>query len=244
MTFHIVIPTKNNPMGLCALLGSIRAQKDSASVVIADASDIPVIQHNQVARLLVGTKLRYEHRPDWADVNSQRIHALSAIYHRDYALLLDDDLILKQGHLEQVERLSNGDHLEAVFGVTVDQSNEKGYEDYEPFSSDVEDNFSFNTVYPTDPVESSKLQDYSATIGHMLGHAGLIKETLIRAMHLSDNPAVADDAAALAIARRTGGMLSRPMRAWHAGNGNANWRYGAALKHPLVSALVQKILEG
>lgn len=250
----LVIPTRNNPIGLAHLLGTLAAQSTASvsdltlpHVVIADASDVPVIQHNQIARCLVGIPFTYRHLPakhGWHDVNHQRTWALG--HAGDTCLLLDDDLSLCKGYLQAAWNAAetlDSKKRPAIFGVTVDRSNERGYPDYHLFTPQgvTGDNFGFT---PTSELcQNPNLLSYSATIGHMLARTEVVTKVFQAASCHSDNPAIVDDAVALTLARLSEGWMHTGLKAWHCGNGNNNWSYGTALKHPLVQAMADKIRE-
>jgi hypothetical protein len=228
----VLIPTRNNPVGLAGLLSSIISQvapgdRGQLPIFISDASDTPVVQAPGVRRLLPFFRLHYQHTVA-PDVNAQRLTALEEIESDGYKAVLsvDDDLILLQGHLPAARRLARRISGRAVFGRTVDVSNERGYPDYVTMSR-VPSAHAFDpaTEPAADVQVCEELAQFSATIGHCLADPQWmcsIYRHVVCALPEA-RPEVIDDTVALMMAKALP-LLSTDMQAWHVGNDNRWWK--------------------
>lgn len=236
---NIIIPTKNNPMGLCSLIGALLSQIPvngmEPTLWLVDASDTPVLFHSHLVRLLTCLPFHYLRSPAGWTVNDQRIMAMDQIG-SGKAALLDDDNIPLSGYYEALLACLDDRHP-AIFGVTVDACNEKGYPDYRR-TGDEDDCFAF-TPGAEGFVRSDKVEKTGANIGNVVFEVELLRDLLNEATLRHQDPSVVDDAAALAMARKTGGMLHNGLAAWHIGNNNKNWGHPNRLKHTVVDQVAK-----
>jgi len=248
---QILIPTRNNPEGLCATLGALACSAEHARIRrirlhLADASNRPVIFNQQVSRLLVFYDLHYKHFIPEFDVNTQRLGMLKDM--SGPVLLLDDDIIVMSSYVGWWETVINRKAKLPVFGVTVDLANERGYPDYcaNYRTENLEDNHGFSLLDGSLPatgdacVSSGQVSLFSASIGHGIFDAEELFSTLEHTRALTCYPEVADDAAATILAREHGGRICRGMGGYHLGNPNNNWRQYVD-KHSLVEDVVAKV---
>jgi len=250
LPYTILVVTRNNPVALSALLGSILAQIPPTGTVpqlaIGDGSDRPIIYDPSMSRLLAMFPLVYGHFKT-PEVNHQRrsmLQRLDRQYH--HVLCLDDDLILCPDYLKAVEFTCDtiaGKPI-AVSGVTVDTSNEKGYPDYSILTRDRGNSHAFNdegTLLDfADVMYSEAVAHFGATVGHMVTTVQGFLDALDKFSKLSDSPSLVDDAAAVSLSRFPEyPNLNRGMRAWHTGNSNKWWNPWGH-KRAAVDSLVEK----
>ena len=236
---NIIIPTKNNPMGVCSLVGALLSQVPvnglKPTLWIVDASDTPIIFHGQLIRLMMCLPFHYFRSQDGCSVNGQRMLAMDNIG-TGKAALLDDDNIPLSGYYRALTECLDDRHP-AIFGVTVDSCNERRYPDY-TLTGGEEDCFAF-TPGAVGFSRSEKVEKTGANIGNVVFEVELLRELLYEATLLSQDPSVVDDAAAIAMARKTGGILHNGLAAWHIGNSNNNWGHPNRLKHSVVDQVAK-----
>ena len=244
---HILIPTRNNPKALGSLLASFLSQglqRQHIVIHIADASDKPIIMDQHVSRLLPAFRFAYRHNII-PDVNRQRLQVLAELPEGDPVLSIDDDLVITEGYKDALYTcvpLLNA--RPCIFGVTVDLTNERGYPDYRHLSKEVSTHaFSCSTPHLPQLEECAEAESFSATVGHMLCHAGSFYKVLSHVYKkLAGKPAaVIDDCAATVLARLHGGCVGMNLRAWHLGNDNSWWSPWETKRHA-VDKLAAEVL--
>ncbi|MBD3262648.1 MAG: hypothetical protein GF334_13425 [Candidatus Altiarchaeales archaeon] len=127
---HVAIATRNNPSGLACLLGSICRFR--LSVSIADASDVPVITDQQIARISANISggVHYTHTTS-PNLVAQRRCAVDFLRDEDWSLFLDDDLAyVGEEDLAKVISDSSSYGYDFIQGYKVDAFNDRGYPDF------------------------------------------------------------------------------------------------------------------
>lgn len=235
MHLTLAIATKNNPMALATLLGSVATActgfLSALTVSVCDASDAPVIYLPQMARLLAMFRFQYSHvQTDSATgLYVQRKRAIAQLAKHAPVLFLDDDHLIASPHyfLSLLARLPFvTDDKKALFGISVDTTNERAHPDYAQVSTEPSSHsFWLPSGWDKDapPVHVPQLLDCAANMGHVCATAGRLRRVLDQAQAVADG-GVADDLAAKFLAEDTGGWVLPAMQAWHLGNSNKNWK--------------------
>ncbi len=127
LTISVVIPTRNRREHLCRALRAIAAQtRPPDEVIVVDASDIPVAQHD-LASQYAASPVRCVRTG--ASVCAQR-NAGIAVAHGSLVFLCDDDIEVPPAYLETISR-----HFEthpdcgAVSGVVLEADDSGGFTD-------------------------------------------------------------------------------------------------------------------
>jgi hypothetical protein len=241
---HFLIPTRDNALALTSLLATIYPYTDNRKqrvhLHISDGSKRPVIAEPQVSRMLAAFCLHYQHTIE-PDPNTQRLDALRDIDGAQAIICVDDDLMLDPmaDYEQAVESFIAQDEADAVFGITVDLHNDKGYCDFNRHAGG--DHHSFDTAHGEIFKSMPKLAKGFASPGHMLTTAGHFQEALTRTYTALNGkpPEVVDDAAAVLLALRKP-LVCTAMVAEHVGNQN-HWWNGGGQKQFAVMKLVEEL---
>jgi len=242
-----LIPTRDNPIALAALLATIYPYtnngRDVVHLHIADASKRPVIAEPQISRMLGGFVLHYTHSVV-PDVNQQRLQALSLIDPDSIVVCVDDDLMLDPSadYLAAHDAFAV-EGIDCAFGITVDMYNDRGYPDFKRFGKEVDNHhFIENSGSLSSFIILDKLSQGFASPGHLITRAGIYYSNLQRSViELGGKlPEIADDAAATLLAGYTP-MLCTLMVAEHVGNQNDWWKNSGQKQFAVMSLVDNKL---
>jgi hypothetical protein len=241
---HFLIPTRDNALALTSLLATIYPytsnRRRRVHIHLSDGSKRPVIAEPQVSRMLAAFVLHYQHTLE-PDPNTQRLDALRDMSENQAIICVDDDLMLDPlaDYEDAVSSFLALDDVDAVFGITVDLHNDKGYPDFNRHAGG--DHHSFDTTQGDMFKSMPKLAQGFASPGHMLTTAGRFQEALSRTYTELNGkpPEVVDDAAAVLLALRNP-LVCTAMVAEHVGNQN-HWWSGGGQKQFAVMKLVEEL---
>lgn len=246
-----IIATRNNPQGLCGLLGSIYASSLRMQIqydrrielFISDSSDIPITSHPSLSRMLSAFEVSYVHS-QVKDQNHQRLYWLRRVGDDTHVFMLDDDLLLVTDYTDVYDRLIK-EETDSALGVTVDLYNDKGFTDYSFYTDSLDDSHGYNRMADISNIAMrtginlvmSGVDSHLANIGHLFCKAGELREIYEELITASCPSSVIDDAVAVHFSRQHKVQLCRNMLATHVGNANQNWK-DHSYKHTAVKHLL------
>lgn len=242
----IGVCTRNNPVGLSALLGSLLAQAGSTNfgrirLIISDSSDRPILSDPSLSRLLPSFRLTYLR--DQPGLLTQRGSVLSACGDKPIWMLDDDHIVLSDfmGVFESVQ----SEQVVAASGTSADLHNDKGYADYSLRSADPSEHSLYDDGRGYDMfIKLSRLADHSANGGNIFLRSGsrfadawLTTASLLPKAHGSSGltQGAADDLIARVILSRNGSLLCTGFQCLHVGNSNNWWKADGSHKKALLS---------
>lgn len=232
---YVAIATRNNPIGLSCLLGSIA--RYPLSVIISDSSDTPVLANPQIARIsgkfLGGIHYRHSVFPC---LLQQRVSAVEHLGDDDWCLFLDDDLLYKGDVDLSILLGSIAEHAktsgyEFVQGYKQDWYNDRGYPD-----------FGLNAITPhhdpSVPQAMGRIQErgfldvddcdpFRFDGGVFCTRKKTFMQARERAFHRQPLPCipagVEDDVVVQILGTEFKSVVSVPLYFTHYGNDNQNW---------------------
>lgn len=249
---HVAIATRNNPSGLACLLGSICRFR--LSVSIADASDVPVITDQQIARISANIfgGLHYIHTT-CPNLVEQRRCAVNFLRDEDWSLFLDDDLAyVGEEDLADVIFKSSSYGYDFIQGYKVDAFNDRGYPDFghDALTPHHNPGYARRGGYVDDEGLVS-VQDcdpfrydggvFLTTKGSLERAYNTLAEKAYNTGHPSLPPCVKDDSLVQLLGYRGKTAVGVSFHFRHYGNDNANWST-AAQKQYAVDLLTKDSL--